>query len=803
MDSLARDLRLAFRRLLRSPGLSAVTVLALALGIGLTVMMFSIIYGAFWRGLPFEDAHRLIHLERSNLEAGLNSLEVPIHDFVDWRAEQRSFDDLAAFHTGTVNLAGDERAERFDGAFITPGAFGLLGIVPALGRTFTEEEARPSAEPVILLGWHVWQERYGGDPEIVGRTVRANGRPTTVVGVMPDGFRFPMLQDVWVPLQLDPVALPRGEGMTLEVFGRLRDEVSLDQAAADMDGIARRLALEYPATNEGIGPVLKPYTKEYVGDETPIATTMLGGVLFVLLIACANVASLLLARAAQRTRELGVRNAMGARRSRLVVQFLLEAFAVAAAGAVIGMGIAWLGVAWFNRAIAETGAPFWIVIRIDSMSVVFALAATLLATVASGGLPAWQAARADVATILKDESRGSSGFRIGRLTRGLVVLEVALSCALLVAAGLTIRSVIKLNTIDYAFATEDVLTARIGLMESDYPDSASLQRFYEDLEGRLNALPEVEAASLTTALPGFWGGWSTFGVEGEAYGQDRDRPSAHRIPVGPRFFETFGVTPLRGRTLTDTDRPGSIAVAVVNESFARRHLDGDAVGRRLRFGTDDDDRPWRIVVGVVPDMHAGGVRGEDPEAVYVPLAQADPRFLSIAARTRGDPYAGTAEVRAALSAVDTDIPLYWVGSLQDRIDAAHWDIGVFGSIFGLLGMAALFLAGIGLYAVMAHAVGRRTREIGIRMALGAHARQVLGMVLRQGIGQIALGLALGLGLAAMLARLLTDMLFDIDPRDPLTFAVTVLVLAGAGMTASLLPARRATRVDPVTALRAD
>jgi putative ABC transport system permease protein len=804
MEAIFRDFRHAFRKLILTPGLSAVTVLALALGLGLTTMMFSIVYGAFWRGLPFEESERIMHLERNNLAAGINSMEVPIHDFVEWRAEQESFEDLAAFYSGTVNVSGEERAERYDGSFITPEAFRLLRVTPELGRTFLADERGPSANPVILLGHHVWQERYDGDPDIVGRTLRVNGKTATVVGVMPEGFRFPVTQDVWVPLPLDPLETPRGEGQTLEVIGRLKPGVTLDQAAAEMVGIAKRIELEYPETNEGISAVVKPYVDEFMGGEEENAVnTMLGAAFFVLLIACANVASLLLARALQRTREIGVRTAMGARRWRLVWQFLLEAFAVATVGAVIGVGIAWLGVGWFNRAIADTGAPFWIDIRIDGASLLFALVAVVIATIAAGGLPAWQAARADVAEILKDESRGSSGFRIGRLSRGLVVFEVALSCALLVAAGVTVRSVVRLNTVEYPYPTEDVLTARLGLMEGDYPEDEDLHRFYEDLEQRLAAIPSVSSASVSGQLPGFWGGFAPFGVEGSTYEEDQDYPFAHRIPASPGFFRTYEAEPMAGRGIEEGDRASSLPIAVVNESFARRYFEGDALGRRVRFGRSDTELPWRTVVGVVPDLHAGGIRADNPEAIYIPAAQADYRFISLSARTRGDATAITADVREAVRAIDPDIPLYWVGSLSERIGRQNWHIGLFGSIFGTLGLVALFLSAVGLYAVMAFAVGQRTREIGVRMALGARGRDVLSLVVRQGLVQIAVGVVLGLAMAAGLVQLLTDLLFDVNPRDPMSFSLTILILVTTGAAASLLPARRATRVDPVEALRSE
>ncbi|HUG41186.1 MAG TPA: ABC transporter permease [Longimicrobiales bacterium] len=804
MNALPKDLRVGFRKLVRDPSLTVTAVLALTLGIGLTTMTFSIVYGALYRGLPFEDADRIVHLERSNLAAEIESMEVTIHDFVDWRAEQRSFHDLAAAYVGTINIMGDERPERYDGAFITPSAFAMLGVAPVLGRTFTEEDDDPSAPLVVLIGHAAWQAQFNGDPDVVGRGVRVNGQPATVVGVLPETFLFPVRQEVWVPLRIRPSDFPRGEGRTFEVFGRLRDGVSEGQAARELAGIARRLELEYPASNEGVGVVLKPYMREFMGDENYyLGAVMLAAVFLVLLVACANVANLLLARTVLRTREIGVRLALGASRRRVVGLFLAEAFAIAAVGAVLGMGITWVGVRWFQGVMDRIQAPFWIDIRIDGASLLFVLLATAAAAVIAGALPAWQAARADLGEILRDESRGSSSFRIGRLSRGLVVFEVALSFSLLVAAGLLVKSVIKLNDVDYAFAREDVFTARIALMEAAYPTPGHRVRFHDELLGRLEALPGARSASLTTALPGFWGGRYWFGVEGVQYERPQDHPAAHRIAVSPGFFRTFGVQPVQGRGIEPQDREGSLPVVVVNESFGRRYLAGESLGKRVRLGQSDPERPWLTVVGVVPDMHAGGPQNDTPEAMYVPLAQIPDPFASVAVRTHGPPTAITSAVRGAVQAVDSDLPIYFVGGLADRMTEVNWQWRTFGTLFLSFGIAALILAAIGLYAVLAFAVSTRTREVGIRMALGAEAGHVVRMIVRQGMTQLLIGILLGLGLAVGLATALTQFLFNVQPRDPGVFTGILGLLLAIGLLAALIPAWRATRVDPVEALRSD
>ncbi|CAN5852516.1 ABC transporter permease [soil metagenome] len=807
MAALLQDLRYGARLLVKNPGFSAIAVLTLALGIGLTTMMFSIVNGAILRGLPFEEADRLMHLHRTNLAEDIPRMDVSVHDFADWRQQQQAFEGLAAFTGGTVNVSGTERAERFDGAWITANGFDLLRVRPVLGRSFVEGEDAPGAAPVVIIGYRMWQDYYQGDPQIVGKTLRANGEETTIVGVMPEKFAFPMSQNIWLPLRKTAEMYRRGaeEAPGFSVFGRLRQGVSVDQANTQMNAISRRLALEYPETNAGVGAVVKPYVEEFIGKEPRMLLfTMLGAVFGVLLIACANAANLLLSQAALRAKEVGIRTAMGASRGRVILQFLTEPLAIAVVGALLGVGIAWIGIRLFNSAIAGTNPPFWIDIRIDTTVLLFVLAITLFATFISGILPAIRASGGNVSEILKDETRGSSSMRSGKLSKGLVIFEIALSVALLVGAGLMIKSVAKLRNIDFGFATEDVFTARVGLPEADqkYADAARRLHFFEEVEARIAADPGVRAAALTTALPGRYAPDGRMAIEGKTYEKEMDHPRSHFVGITPAFFETFGVGMLQGRAFTSQDREGSLPVAIVNQSFARKHFpQEEALGKRIRVGGADSERPWLTIVGVVPGMYPGGVENELPEAIYTPVAQDAPRFLSIAARTRGNPTALTPPVREAVSAVDADIPIYFVYTLAESIAQNNWHYRVFGSIFVLLGFVALFLAAIGLYGVMAFSVSRRTREMGVRMALGARPGDVKRLIVRQGIIQLAIGLTIGLAMALGVSRLLAVALFQVDPRDPMIFAAIVVVLSATGVLASWVPARRATRVDPMVALR--
>ena len=805
--SVMQDLRYGARLLRRSPGLSTISILALAMGIGLTTTMFSIVYGGILRGLPFEESERIMHLERNNVERDIESMEVTQHDFADWRAQQRSFSGLAAFYTGTVNVSGTERAERYDGAFISANAFDILRVRPHIGRAFRQGEDLPGAEPVALIGYQLWQDRFGGDPKVIGQTIRANGVPTTIVGVMPPRFEFPFREDIWIPLTFDPVAVPRGEGMTVEVFGRLADGVSMDAAALEMNAIAKRLALEYPQTNEGVAAVIQPFTKEYVGDDvSAMLYTMLGAVFFVLIIACANVANLLLGRAAIRSKEIGVRTALGASRSRVIRQFLSEAAILCAVGAALGLLIAVVGVRLFNDAMSGTNAPFWIDIRIDPVSLAFVLGVALFSSIVAGTLPALQASRIDVSEILKDESRGSSSFRVGKLSRGLVIVEVALSCGLLVGAGLMVRSVTNLAAIDFGFTTENVFTSRVGLPAADsaFSEPAARIQFFDQVLARVGEIPGVTKVALTTGLPLNGGGFTTFAIEGQAYAKETDYPGTRQPTVSPGYYDALDVKVLQGRDFGSEDRDGALPVAIVNESFAKKFLAGASpLGRRIRFGGADSKAEWRTIVGVVPDMYVGGIENENPDAIYIPYAQSQARFMSIVARSRGDAMSLAPAVREAVAAVNPDIPIYFVESLKTAMDKQTWFYRVFGTIFMIFGVVALFLAAIGLYAVMSFSVSNRIREFGVRMALGAQGPDVIRMVFRQGFFQIVIGLVIGIGLAAAVASPLAIILYGVNARDPVIFGGVVVLLAATGLLACFVPALRATRVDPMVALRSE
>jgi len=805
MREFAREIRVSFRSLARQPGLALLAVLALGMGIGFTAIMFSIVHGALYRGLPFPDGDRIYAVMGANPSEGIERTSISIPDYADLRDQQTSLEELAAYYNGTINITAGEGPNRYDGAFMTASALHVVGVQPFLGRGFRSEDDRPGAPLVLLLGHQVWRDDFGSDPSVLGQAVKVNGEEATVIGVMPEGFLFPQLQEVWVPLRANPVGTPRGEGSFVTPFGKLKIGVSPERAETEFNGIAARLAEAYPDTNEGLQARVMPYTDLATGDETAaILLSMLATVFLVLVLACWNVANLLLARAAGRTKELAIRAAMGADRSRVLLLLLAEAGVLALGGALVGTVIAKVGIDVFARVVVDTDPPFWCVFALDGPILLFIVGTTLVAALVAGLIPGLKVAGGKLHELLQDESRGSSSMRIGRLSRLLVMGEVAMSVGLLVTAGLMVKGMIKLRTMDYGFDREEVFTARIGLFPTEFPDAVTRTVFFRDLQTSLEARPEIIQASLSDVLPGLGGGRGPFALEGAAYSTDRDYPTARSIRASVGYFETFGVRPLQGRAFEPTDDREGLPVALVNESFVRRFLPGgEVLGRRIRMGRSESEEPWLTIVGVVPDLFMQGL-GNDPaegQGIYLPLAQSDARFVSIAARGPGDPGALAPILREEVARQNPDTPIYWPRTLAEALKQDQWAVDTFGGLFAIFGLGALFLAALGLYGVMAFSVKQRTHEVGIRMALGAGGASVLSLVLRQGVFQILVGLVVGLGLGAFLSRALREGLTLLEPWDPSVFLGISMVLVLTGLLATVVPAQRATRVDPVEALR--
>jgi predicted permease len=806
MQSLLRDVRYGIRSLVNSPGLAVVATLALTLGIGLTTTMFSIVYGALMKGLPFPDGDRVVAVSRQNVARGINGSSIPIQDYFDFRKAQHSLNGLAASTSGTIFVSGDEKAERFDGSWITANTFDVLGVRPIIGRAFRDGEDSPHGDRVAIIAYSTWKDRYNGNENIVGKTIRVNGVPTTIVGVMGEGFAFPNNDRIWLPLQTDPLASRRGQGQFLEVFGKRKAGVSIDQTAVDFATISKQLEAAYPEANAGFTTEIQNFVDSALGKEPrQLLMTMLGAVFFVLLIACANVANLLLDRAAHRTKEVGIRTALGASRSAVVRQFLAEALVLSAAAAALGIVVAYFGIDLFNRAIASQSIPFFIDIRLHPQVLLFAIGVAVLTTLISGAIPAIQSSRADINEILKDDSRGASSFRIGKISKALVVFEIALSCGLLVAAGLMIKSVAKMRTMDTGFDGARVFTARIGFPVA-YTDTVAQWQFFDEAVERVAALPGVQSAAIASGLPAARQGFNGngFEIEGQRYLKPSDYPPTRSASVTPDFFKTLGIPTLRGRTITSSDRVDAPPIVVVNKAFVDKFFPStDPIGRRIRLGGANTKAPWLTIVGIVGNVFTGQQQNPMAPAVFQPFAQARVNFVYITARANGDPIALTRPIREAVASLNPDIPLYWVQTLDEAASQALWFVRVFGTMFMIFGFVALFLASVGLYAVMSFSVSRRTREVGIRMALGAQARNVVSMIFGQGVLQLAIGMTLGLALAFGISQVMTVVLFQVEPHDPLIFGGVALVLVVVGLLACLIPARRATLVDPLVALRSD
>ncbi len=806
MAQLWKDLRFGVRMLLKHPALSIIAILTFALGIGLTTTVFSVVNGALYKGLPFDEADRLIILVNANPARNAPRLSVSIHDFVIWRERQTVFESVGAWGIAAINLAPDEgRPERYTAGVFSVGIFQALRVKPILGRVFREGEDRPGSEPVIILGYDVWRDRFGSSPDIIGKAVRANGGSRTVIGVMPEKFAFPNREQMWIPLEVNPLATKRGQGPTYIVLARLRNGVSIQEANVQATAIAGQLEKEYPETNRGLASTVMPYTKGALGPQIfSILYTMLGAGIGVLLIACVNVSNLLLARTSLRMREVAVRVALGAQRGRVILQLLAEALILALAGAALGMLFSAGAMAWFLNAITADPPPFWITFEVDIRVMLFVAAVTLGASILSGVIPAFQATRANVVEILKDESRGTTGFRLGRFNSALVVAEVAVSCSLLIGAGLMIKSVVQLKTLNLPFAVENIFTARINLPRIQYPDPASCIRFYEQLLPKLEQIPGVEAATLSDGLPAAGNGTVALQMEGKSYALDTDYPVVREGIITPGYFPTFHTRLLQGRDFTSSDRPGHPAVAIVNASFARAHFPGtDPLGRRFRKGRGVAANEWLTVVGVVPDMLMQGLGNNDqsPAGYYIPIAQSDvSNFVSIALRTRGAPASMTPAVREAVASLDKDLALYQVLSMEEVIRVQSWFYTIFGTFFMAFGCIAPFLAVAGLYGVMSFAVSQRTREMGIRMALGAQGMQLVRLTMQRGVLQLALGLGIGFTLALIAVGPLQPILYKVEARDPLVMATVLAALAAAGILASFIPAHRVTRIDPIVAL---
>lgn len=654
--------------LIKYPMLSLVAVLTLGLGIGLSTTVFCVVNGGLFKGLPFPGADRIVAVVAKNPAQNQPRLPISVRQYPVWQERQTMFERIGAYGFAPINLSTEEgRPERFSGGQLTVAAFDVLGVEPVLGRGFREGDDAKGADPVVLLGYELWRDRYGSGSDVVGRTIRANGVPRTVIGVMPPRFMFPIREALWVPLTIDPFAAPGGQVPAYQIIARLKKGASVSQARAQAVTIAAQLEQQFPDTNRGVGADVMPYAQTVLGPELyALLYTMLGAGIGVLLIACVNVSNLLVARASLRRREVAVRMALGAGRNRVVRQHLTEVLVLATIGGALGIGLSLLGMRWFTDALSVNPPPFWITFELDYRVMLFVMALIVLASLFAGGLPALHAARVDAGSALKDDSRSSTSGRLGRFSAGLVVAELAVSCGLLIAAGLMIKSVVQLKNVQMPFAIDHVLAARVDLPRDRYPDSAASIRFFEQLQPRLASVAGVDAATLSDGLPAAGNGSIPVQIEGKSYPRDNDYPLAREGIVTAGYFDTFQTPLLGGREFTAADTSGSQPVAIVNASFAKTHFPGvDAVGRQMKRIRPGGKEPWLTIVGVVPDLLMEGIGNNNasPVGYYIPISQSDVgNGVRIAVRTRGEPAAIASLLRAAVVSLDPTLAIYEINT---------------------------------------------------------------------------------------------------------------------------------------------
>ena len=804
MDALRQDIRYALRTLARHPAFAIVAGLTLALGIGATTAIFSVVDAVLLRPLPWPDNERLVIVYGTRGENRNNG--VVYLDYRDWREQSKSFEALGVIRGQSVNLTGSETPERITGSFVTANVFRMLGASTVCGRLFSDAETEiATKEPVAVITESVWRTRFGSRPDILGQTMVLNGQPFAIVGVTQAGFSSPLgTPDVWLPLGYYPNKGDlevRGRAGVL-VFGKLKPGVPVSQAQSELDGISNRLAQLFPTTNQGTGASVKLMKGEIVGPARTPLLIVLASVATVLLIACANVANLQLARATARRRELSVRAALGAGRQRLMRQLLTESLVLSLAGGLAGIGVAYIGVRWLSGVIPDL-LPIYGAIALDRGVLAFAAFVTLATGILLGVAPAWQASRTQLQETLTIRADASRGVRLGARS-ALVVGQIALSVVLLVSASLLSRSLFALARVNPGFEPERVLTMQFRLPATKYDNDAKIADMFTRAIAEIRTVPGVQHAALARATPLNGNGESfPYEVEGGGVTEREKLPTAHRNIVSTDYFETMGIPRLGGRDFTLDDRAGGTPVAIVNQQLARKVAPhGSPIGKRLRL-TDGDSAAWTTVVGVVGNAKHFQLNEAQLDQVYVPYMQKPLIFTEVVVRSAADLMIVANAVKSAIWRVDRDQPVWRVRPLTQSIDGALGTRKFMMRLLASFAVLAVVLAIIGVYGVMSYAVARRTQEMGIRMALGARTTQVVGMILRQGMRTIALAIVLGLGVSLLATRVLETQLFGVAATDPLTYAAVPIALALVALAACYLPARRASRVDPLVALRAE
>ena len=808
LGNMKQDLRFAFRTLLKNPGFTVMAVLCIGLGVGVTSTILSAVNAILIRPLPYPEPEELVAVYSWAPATGERGVNISHPDYLSWRDDNRTFAQLGMWTWDVLAFSGDGEPERLDGATVTANLFPLLGVQPALGRGFTPEDQQPNGARVILLSHALWRRRYGGQRDVVGSTITVDGFPTQVIGVMPAGFAFPDRGNAWTPLVVDQVGQSRANRFYAGAMGRLKPGVTVEQARQDLDLISARLEKEYEKDNAGWRAETVPLREDLVGEMRRPLLIFLSAVGCVLLIVCANVANLMLTRGAGRQREIAVRAAIGADRGRLVRQLLTESLVLAALGGVVGLGIAAVGIRLYGLAV-PSGLPWYISLKLDGTTLLATLGLSALTGVLFGVVPAFRSTAVNLTGALRDGTAGAGeGRGKHRLRSTLVVAEVALSVVLMIGAGLLLRSYAALQATTLGFDRAQVLSFRLSLPQLKYDSPDKRRNFYASLFDRIKTIPGVETAGAAQGIP--FSGWNVkayLSIEGQSPRTRGEELDAHYQRITPDYFAALGIPILKGRGLAATDRDTVNRVVVINETLARQAFPGqDPIGQRIMRGGPDDPEPWFTVIGVARDFRHYQLPQPMGPAMYLAFNEAPGYTMTVVVRTAesvSDPMTLAPRMLGILKELDSEIPAYEVQTLEQAMDRSLWRERLQGQVIGLFAALGMILAAIGIYGVISYGVAQRTREVGVRMALGASRSQVVGLVLRQGMLLVGIGLVLGLITAFGATRALTRLLYDVGATDLLTFAGVPLVLGIVALLASWLPARRASRVDPLIAMRSD
>jgi putative ABC transport system permease protein len=811
MESLIQDIRYGLRSLVKSRAFTIVAVIALALGIGATTAIFSVVNAVLLRSLPFNEPERLVRVFEKHVPRNRETNVLNPGNFLDWQRQNTSFEQLAGFTDWQVNLTGTDSPEQLQVQYVTGNFFSVIDTPAMLGRTIGEDEARWGNDRFAVISYGLWQNRYGGDGGIIERPIQLNGQEHVVIGVMPPDFYFQNKEtDIWVSFSFEPGRdFRKSTGRYMNAVARLRPGVSVEQAKADMETVAARLAEAYPDFNKGWSANVVALHEQVVGNVRPLFAVLLGAVIFVLLIACANVANLLMTRAATRNREMAVRAALGASRKRLVRQVLTESILLGALGGMIGLGLAYWGVDLLV-ALSPQNLPRMDEVGIQSDVLMFTLAVTLLTGIIFGLIPALQGSKPDLNESLKEGGRGGAGSaRAGRARNAFVVFEVALALVLLVGAGLMINSFIRLQNVDPGFNPQNLLSMRLTLPNSKYREPERKVLFFKQVQEGIASIPGVQAVGgiqFTPLMPAKSA--TSMHIEGTPILQAGEKPGTDVRIITPSYFSTMGIRLIDGRLFDERDTRLSPRVMIVNQAFARKYFPGEnALGKRVTIDWDREPAPDEII-GIVADTKDQSMEAEPSPAIYWPHArQSDTGFMTFFVRTNDDPMRFMAAVEGEIRKIDPDQPVAEFRSMDEIVSASVARQRFNMLLMGIFAGVALVLAAVGIYGVMSYSVAQRTHEIGIRMALGASSSDVLGMVLRQGMTLAAIGIIVGLATALALTYqlkvMLSALLFNVATTDPLTFTVIPLLLACVAFMACFIPARRATRTDPMNALRCE